>query len=184
MSNKKKIYDELSLLAATFGATPNVDRIKIYTEDLSEFDFDSVILAIRTARKTFKFFPQLAELIDLVKNPGAPTDEQAVMIANEIIECLSKFGAYQVKELKEHLGPEKYGIIERSGGWTNLSQITYAEIPTTRAQLREVAKAYLNRSVRENNGGPARIDTRPLQTQLQKANFGGLISESDRSTEK
>jgi len=175
---KKEIYDELVLLSGAFDKPQTPQRLTIYTEDLSEYDSKSVIMAIREIRKRCKFFPALSEIIDLVKNPGLPTDEQAILIANEIIECLSRFGANNVKELQAFLGPEKYGVIERAGGWTNLCMVTYQELPSTRAQLRELAKAYLNRSKLESSGGPLVINTEPIKTQLQKVNFGGLLSET------
>lgn len=172
---KKEIYDELVLLSAAFEKPQTVQRLKIYTEELSKHKSEDVVMAVRKALTEFKFFPSLAELIELIRNKNGTIDEMAVIIANEIIECISRFGLNNMGECRAFLGVDKWGIVERSGGWSNLCSITNAEIPTTRAQIREVARAYLNRTKRETSGAIENINTKPIQIGLSKPNFEGLL---------
>jgi hypothetical protein len=176
MNKKEKIFDELTNLSMVMNQKQENVRLMAYTEDLCDFDFDSVIIAIRSIRRTCKFFPSLSEIIDHVQTGGVPVDELAVQTANEIIECISKFGPYQIEEVKAYLG-DRWGVVERSGGWTNLCNITYDEIPSTKAQLRELAKSYLNRSKRESKGGELVINTAPTsRPTLEKLNIN-LLTE-------
>jgi hypothetical protein len=176
MNTKERIYDELTNLSMVMGQKQEEKRIMLYTEELALFDFNSVIKSIREMRRTSKFFPSLAEIIENIKTGGVPIDEVAVQIANEIIECISKFGPYQLEEVKAYLG-DRWGVVERSGGWTNLCNITYDEIPSTKAQLRELAKSYLNRSKRENKGGELVINsTSTGRPTLEKLNIN-LLTE-------
>lgn len=180
MEPKRKIYEELLFLALATGQAQDENRIKIYVEDLSEFKIESVILAIRAIRKTTKFFPSLGEIIEKIQSPDGPTDEMAVMISNQIIEAFSMFGQQNSGEARAFLGPDKWGIVERSGGWNNICLTPYSELGTLRAQIREVAKAYLNRSKRESKGGELRINSNPIQignSELKKLSFGEFDAE-------
>lgn len=180
MNKKAKIYEELCNLSMVMNQKQEDKRLMVYTEDLFEFEFDSVIQAIRAIRKTAKFFPQLSEIIEKIQSPDGPTDEMAVMISNQIIEAFSMFGQQNSGEARAFLGPDKWGIVERSGGWNNICLTPYNELGTLRAQIREVAKAYLNRSKRESKGGELRINSNPVQignSELKKLSFGEFDAE-------
>lgn len=160
---KEKIFDELVLMSVSFGQKPELERLKIYVEDLSEFNFEDTIKAIRQIRRTAKFFPQLAEIIELIKSGGVPSEELAISISNEVVEAISRFGNYQIKEARAHLGEDKWGIVERAGGWTEICKIEYSHLETFKAQLRDLSKSYINRSKREFMGGEFKINSSPVQ---------------------
>lgn len=160
---KKLIFNELILLATSFGKKEEETRLKIYTEDLSEYDLESTIQAIRAVRKTCDFFPPLSKIIEKIKSPDGSSEEQAILIANEIIKCISDYGQYQIKEVKEFLGDDKFAIATNFMNWSDLCNIEYDEIPTVRAQLRNSAKSYLDRSKRSYTGGDLKINTSPVQ---------------------
>jgi len=142
---KADIFNALVYLAKAYGKeTIPQDRLEIYTEFLSKE------LTVVELKKSFskilqecKFFPSVAEIIELAK-PKADINSEANIIANEIFECISRFGPQQTAEAKAYLG-DKYFIAERFG-WMNLCSIQNNEISTTKAQLRELAKAYLNKA--------------------------------------
>jgi hypothetical protein len=172
---KAAIYDQINSLAIAFGTPQTKERIMIYAEELSEFDQHDIIRAIKRAKIECKFFPSLSEIVDFIKLPNGNPEEVAVRIANEIIECISKFGPYQTLEVKNHLG-ENWGVVERFGGWRSLCEISNEEIPTTKAQLRELAKSYILRSKRESSG-PMSLDTSTENKRsLEKIDFQNLIS--------
>lgn len=176
MKNKQaEIYDSLNLLAIVLNQPQDSTRLQFYAEALKDFDSKSVIRQIESFAKSARYFPQLVEIIEPMRGLDMPSDELATIIASEIIECLHLFGNDKdsLSKLREKLG-EKYSIIERFGGWNSLSQITYAEIPSTRAQLRELAKAYINRSkreIREDYQEPFRLNT---ETQMIEEKKNGL----------
>jgi hypothetical protein len=152
MSNlKNKIYSSMVYLAKIYGSEKvDSERIKMYTEVLSEeLTSEETQRAIRQVVAKCKFFPSIAEIIELAR-PKVDTHDEATIIANEIIECISRFGPYQIQEVRQFLG-DKFFIAERFG-WANLCAIQNNEIFATKAQLRDLAKAYINQSKRENGG--------------------------------
>lgn len=160
---KDKIYCELVLLSVSVGQKQEEARLKIYVESLMAYEPESVIQAIRSVMMTTRFFPAIVDIIEKIKSPNGTTDEQAVMVANKIFEAITRFGSYQWAEAKEFLGEDVVGIVERfGGGWTDLCRVEYDEIPTTKAQLRELAKAYIGKSKREFHGGDFHINTTPI----------------------
>ena len=177
---KQAIFRELVVLAAYYGKTESTERLQLYTEDLMEYNPSDVLKAIKAVRKKSEFFPSMAKIIEEIQSPNGPTEEMAVMIANEIVECFSMFGQQNSGEARSFLGPDKWGIVERAGGWTNICMTPYSELGTLRAQIREVAKAYLNRSKRESKGGELRINSNPVQignSELKKLSFGEFDAE-------
>jgi hypothetical protein len=140
---KNKIYLSMVYLAKFYG-TEKVDheRLQMYTEILaSELTPDDFQKSLKLIILKCKFFPSVAEIIELAK-PKEDVNAEANIIANEIIGCISRFGPYQTKEAKEFLG-DKFFVAEKFG-WQNLCHVTYEELGTTKAQLRELAKAYLS----------------------------------------
>ena len=158
MDKNREICMQLIALSVAMGTEQKPERIKYYANELMEFDFMEIASAIKKASRVNKFFPQLSEIIELINGPQIPTDELAAIIASEIIEAIHRCGTSS--DAREMLG-DKFQIVERSGGWESLIRITYAEIPATKAQLRELAKAYINRSKRESVNGDFALDTSP-----------------------
>lgn len=146
MNKQAEIFDALVLLSVVLNQPQDQKRLEFYAETLKDFDLNAVIRQIKSFSTSARFFPQLVEIIEPLRGLDAPVEELAVMIANEIIESLYRCGSEA--HAQQVLG-EKYPIVQRMGGWESLSRIDLSEIPATRAQLREMAKAYLNRSKRE-----------------------------------
>lgn len=173
MRNQAQIYDALALLSVVLNQPQDTKRLQFYAEALKDFEVERVVGLIQSLSRTTKFFPQLVEIIEPLKGLDAPTEETATIIASEIIECISRFGPYQTNEVKQYLG-EKFQVIDRIGGWQSLCQITNGEVASTRAQLRELAKAYINRSrreVRSIDGGDFRLST---ESRSVESNASGL----------
>lgn len=168
MDKRKEIFKQLVALSVAMGSEQKPERLEFYAEQLKEFELQKVISAITKIARTNKFFPQLVEIIEPIRGLDAPTDEIAVMIANEIIESLYRCGSEA--HAQQVLG-EKYPIVQRMGGWESLSRIDLSEIPATRAQLRELAKAYINRTKREMREDASiefELSTRPVQVNAPK----------------
>lgn len=147
-TKESKIFNQLVVLSVSLGQQQDPKRLEIYVENLKRFELEPLLRQIESFSRSAKYFPQLVEIIGPLTGLDVPTDELATIIASEIIECISRFGPYQTNEVRTYLG-DKFQIAQRIGGWQALCQISYDEIPTTRAQLRELAKAYINRSKRE-----------------------------------
>lgn len=145
-NNQAEIYDALVLLSVVLNQPQDPKRLKFYAETLKEFDLKAVISQIKGFSTQARYFPQLVEIIEPLRGLNVPTDELATMIANEIIDSLYRCGSEA--HAAQVLG-EKYYIVQRLGGWETLSRVDLSEINTLRAQTRELAKAYINRTKRE-----------------------------------
>jgi hypothetical protein len=175
MKSKADVYDALVLLGVVLKQPQEEGRLRFYVEALAKYDIQKVLKAIHTHPERSGFFPQLVDLINNMKGPEIPTDELANQIAGEIMDAIPRFGRYQEQEAKTSLGAS-FGIVERfGGGWQYLCSIQNDEVPTVRAQLRELAKAFINRSKRECSelGIEFSLNTAPIQIP-QRENKPGL----------
>jgi hypothetical protein len=57
--------------------------------------------------------------------------------ANEIISAISKYGGYQGDVIQKNALPIQLEAISNRGGWTTLCDITYDQVPTVTAQIRD-----------------------------------------------
>lgn len=146
--NEVKIYNALVMLSVALGQTQDTNRLKIYVANLKNFPISDVLKQIESFTRTARFFPQLVEIIEPLKGLDRPTNEMAVIIAEEILEAARSFSSIDTEEARKYLGEEKWGIANRIG-WQTLTMLEYDELPTMRAQIRELAKAYIEKSKRE-----------------------------------
>lgn len=86
-----------------------------------------------------KFFPQPGQIYALAKPDD--TKEEAVILAAKIIGAISKFGPYRVTDVKEYLGELGWEVVTLRGGWQNLCELDYEQLPAAQAQLRELIKS-------------------------------------------
>ena len=178
MLNKKaKIYEELAFLCVMLGTQQDQRRLIAYSEHLEKFDLNAVIDCLKGLSTSERYFPPLSIIIEKLAGIDVATEDIANQIASDIISSISRFGLYQLKEAKEFLG-EKYLFVERFGGWRNLCEISNDQIPNTRAQLRELAKTYVNNSKKEikNSISNEMMGIENKSKGLNKLEFGGLLN--------
>ena len=104
-SEKKKFLEALTLTAEIYNKSFSIEAVKIYWNDLVEFDFIDVMSAIDKHRKTSKFFPTIADIIEKIPKSSAnihPGADEAWSI------CLESFDerntVVMTKELSEARG--------------------------------------------------------------------------------
>lgn len=143
-NDKKKIlFDAVRRLAVAKGGDITKERIQIYAEYLIKYDHLRVLSALEKLFKTHLGFPDISKILEIVDPQPSEIDE-ANELAGAIIGAISAYGHNQVKEVKEYLGPKGWHVVERFGGWSNLCQIKNSELPTVRAQLRDLSKAHIS----------------------------------------
>lgn len=145
MSNvKSKTYTALVFMAELYSNEKvTEDRLAAYAnmldEELTEIEIRE---ALRKSVKVCKFFPTIAEILELAK-PTQESKEEADMIANKIMEAVTSFSFYDIKGIKEFLGDD-YFIAQRFG-LSTLFQMDNDQMAICKAQLRDLAKAYINK---------------------------------------
>ncbi len=165
-------------LAKGVNATP--ERIELNARMLLD-RYSEKEIAIALGRLFWKtsFFPD-ASLI--AKELEANERDSAVEMAGAICDAISSFGEQQAPEARRHLGEVAWHAVERFGGWSSLSAVKNSELPTVRAQLRELCQVTVkatSRIVKDNllpyQKASARVG------QLQKMNFQLLEGGNGRS---
>ena len=132
-----EIFKLLAQMAVVFGKAETKERLQYYAVELSEYDFKSVKTALRTHAKTKTFFPSLAELIEAIGKIEAPALD-ATLSAQKLIDATYKFGEYRAADAQKYLGQDLWGIVQKWGGWNRLCKFSDDQIPTIRAQLRDL----------------------------------------------
>jgi hypothetical protein len=160
MNNQAEIYDALNLLSIILNQPQESKRLEFYAVSLKDFEPGLVLSKIKSMAYTSIYFPQLKEIMDSVKGLNIPTDEIAVIWANEIVDSFYRCGT--TSDAEKTLG-EKYQLVARMGGWEQLSRSDNGDMSTIKAQIRELAKAYINRSKRDaiEIGESFKLDTSP-----------------------
>lgn len=140
---KEKIYDSIVFLGKFYGNDKmDSERIQAYVEVLSqELEPTEVAVAIRKIVTTNKFFPTVAEIIEVAR--GTPLD-QATEACAEIIKSIHEFGFYRGKEAMIALG-DLWPVVEGVGGWNYICSLSNNELGILRAQIRELAKSKIKK---------------------------------------
>lgn len=145
--NQRQVMDtKLSLLTLSVYYQKPLDdtTLVMYCEDLADYDFDQVQLAMRKYRQNpkNKFMPLPAQLIEMF-SPQISEDQAAREITGRIVEAVSRFGYARGEDAKEYIGEIGWSVIQVYGGWIGLCEGLgiYFSNDSFNAQCRELVKA-------------------------------------------
>jgi hypothetical protein len=148
--NEKIFYTKLTGLAGMvpgFTLTPEV--IGLYDQHLSPIGYEKVCRAldqIILERNSRDPFPSIKEIMMLI-DPELDPDQEAMVIASRIAGAVARIGPYQSELARQMIGDIGWQVVKSEGGWENVCQmLTYENQSTMKAQWRNLAKAYMNRS--------------------------------------
>lgn len=176
--SKKEIYDLISKFSVFFVPNPSIEKIKAYSEALAldNFTTEQVNFVLNNYARKSKFFPSLSDFYEPFTANENETDH-ANELAGKIISCIGDFGPWRSDEVKEHVGKLGWDVVENFGGWQLICNITNDQIPTVRAQLRDLAKWRVKKSIVSDN--LALINNNPdgqqRQKSLEELNFKNLV---------
>ena len=130
-------------LAETFGTSLSEQRMSIYVEILKDVPIVELQRAVKEilTDPAQKFFPLPAAILERVA-PQLDPEHEAIEAANRVVQAMADFGWNCPAEAEVFIGSLGWKIVEREGGWAHLCEsVMRSEIPTRRAQWRELAKA-------------------------------------------
>lgn len=102
---------ELTKTAESFGSEMTPGRIATYFEDLSDLSLEAVLGALQYARRTYTFFPKIAELRRYAEGSA---DDRAELAWRTFLDLVKFEGEYP--SLQVYDGGIAYAI-EQFGGW-------------------------------------------------------------------
>ena len=143
MLDKEKIFEDFRMLAIAKGQEVTSERIQIYIKVLAEYETEEVSSAIMKCFKELKFFPDISEVIKFIREP-VDAYTNAEIMTGEIFDVAKRIGRHEISKAKEALGPIAWFAVERFGGWDTICNLTYDQLGTARAQLRNICKASMS----------------------------------------
>lgn len=136
----------LDRLAQRCNFTLSEWEIEAYTCAFRDIGFETGVEALK-----FAFFKirgtQMPSPMDLLEyigitQPEAPkARDDANEISSKIISCISRFGGYNANAAKAYLGEDAWEVVVGFGGWDTLCMTEIDDLPTIRAQLRDLAES-------------------------------------------
>lgn len=138
----KTIGEAIAMFCILVRADATKERIDLTAAYLlRKFSVEQIKGALGVLADDFNKFPDVATITKTIRGDDKSKMAIAEASAAKILDAAQNYGEFQVLEAKQFLGPELWAITERFGGFCNLTKLTYGEIPTTRAQLRNFIAA-------------------------------------------
>jgi hypothetical protein len=139
-----------ALLVATamyYGQQIPDQVLGLYVEDLADLPFDRVAQAMGEYRRDAKSTrAPLPGMIRARVEPKSDPEQEAAIMANQIVEAIARTGPYQTPQLD----PVAMRIIQMEGGWMQICEmVTNDNLTAFKAQWRTLAKALIGK--RERN---------------------------------
>jgi len=135
-------------MADLYGRSFGEEATRLFLDGLSDLEPDQVVLAIKqySRLESSKSFPSIGQIRALVV-PAESEDSLAREVAELIPKAIRRFGYTNPDKAKEYLGELAWKVVESSGGWRVLCELTNEEdLPTLKSQWREYAKVLRNRA--------------------------------------
>jgi len=137
--------------------------------------------ALHKAVTTLESFPTIAKIRELLGKGEVPNDKKAIDASDRIINAVEKYGSYRWSDAKQYMGELGWQIVQNNGGWENVCEVTYKELPIVKAQYRESAKALLEKAKFGDINAPPKLpvsnDTKQIVSDALKI-AGGTNEKS------
>lgn len=147
LEQEKDLKHRLSLMSKYYRSQLPDDVIVAYSNDLKDYPYKDVCLALNAYRKNpkNKFMPIPAMIIEIM-DPTISDDGLAREAVARIQKAVRKFGHPNRIQAKEFIGEIGWSVVEKFGGWgficENLGH--RIDLNSFQAQAREVAKNEIN----------------------------------------
>lgn len=164
-----------ALLVATsmyYGQEFRDEVINLFVEDLCDLPFESVVQAIKEARRDPRTtrFPLPAVIRGKIET-GPSDEDQAIEAVSRIVAAVSRFGWNNPDRAKLFIGGLGWRVVEMEGGWTTVCEtLNNDNIGTLRAQWRGIAKSSIARAK------AGELDTAPRLENKKSKQESGLAS--------
>lgn len=110
----------------------------IWSQALSSYSDEIVKKAFALAIKTMEHFPVIKDIIGICDGRHQSSEDDGRELAARIEGAITKFGSYNFKDAKEYLGPIAWEVVTLNGGWQEVCNVTYDNIPSALKKWREL----------------------------------------------
>jgi len=153
------------------GIEASEERIKIQASYLKKTEFSEaqIVKAIGELFGETEFFPDASLVIKKLNPSAKDSSTEAQSIVDSILEANTQTGS--ALAAKEIIGPIGWYVVERFGGWSCITNLTYSDMGTARAQLRRIAEAAIINKTSE----PKLEYSQKAKGELTKLSYSGLL---------
>lgn len=146
---KKEIYVLLVKYSIFYTPIPLKEKLQAYALKLDEDKIDpsEVKAVLDECLKKTNYFPAICEFYKFLE-PVVSTDDSANELAGKIISSISAYGPWNIDSVKKEIGELGWSVVNAFGGWPMLCEIKNHEVSSTRAQLRDLSKSFINQKNR------------------------------------
>ncbi len=137
-------HQALNALAAMCQFTLTEDIISIYDRALAVYGYQTAVKALQKEILTRKSKDPFPSVSDLLRGVESGSEGEAIEVASKVWDAVSRFGWTGRKPAVEWVGPVGSEVIDRVG-WPWLCEQDSSAGNTIRAQLRDIAKAIIER---------------------------------------
>lgn len=165
------IAEQLTILAEAFGESLTSQRLKIYVADIGDIPAERLNVAFQRARRELRFFPKVAEILDLADvGHRQPEDAEARAAWDEVMKFVPK---YVSNDVYGNYGPEHgwhprtypklcdriLDTVRRTGDWSVYSRMTDEDFPFVQKRFLQEYAAWT---------AVERVDASKLLTELPR----------------
>jgi len=150
------------------------ERVQMQADYLrgTEYSDDKIIDAIESLFGETSFFPDASLILKKLKPDSNEIQIEAQGIADKILDANGRFSSFDQKAARNFIGEAGWFVVERFGGWDSVTNLTYSELNTARAQLRKIAEG----AVYAKTSNPKLDYTKQAKVQLEQNIEQGLRS--------
>jgi len=147
------------------------ERIDLQVECLKSSGHSPEVLIGAINRLLLKtpFFPDASMVLKEIEPDKGDTTIEAQTVVDKILEANTQTGS--ALAAKDMIGPVGWYVVERFGGWSCITNLTYSDLGTARAQLRRIAEA----AIINKTSDPKLEYSQKAKGELTKLDFAGLI---------
>lgn len=157
---------------------------ELYSECAEKMGYELAIAAVKAIYRECQAgarFPSIAELEQRANPAGLSDEDQGREAAALISDAIQRYGYNRPDDAKALIGTLGWRIVEMSGGWTRIcEELTFDNMPTLKAQWRELAVGQLRKAKAGIAEGPALPQSKPITLISELASAVAMTTKTDK----
>jgi hypothetical protein len=144
--------------------SPEIDKPlgAMWCDALRDFELSEIRNAFRYAAQNLTEWPAAATIKNICLGVTKDAPEIGQEISATILNCISKHGSWNAENARKDMGDLAWEVVKASGGWSEVCNITYEQLPSCKKQWRELATSYQKGYIRDGLNQPHKIPSKTI----------------------
>lgn len=130
--DKQKFQGLMAMLQENFNTETSAKKLELYFKVFESYAIEVFEEAVYLAIKTLKFYPKVADLLEIIEGRA---EEKSLIAWQRVLEALRITGTYQSVKFEDSL---IHYCIQQMGGWSRFSTFTDEDLIWREKQFREL----------------------------------------------